>query len=1011
MIDSSKLWKVLVATWVFVSYAEGFAKEPSFNASIRPLLAAKCYACHGQDAEAREADLRLDQRESAVDQGAIVPESAGESELIRRIESDDPDQRMPPPSAHDALTTEEIELLRDWINTGAAYSRHWAFVHPIRPKPPRTRSEHRVVNPIDRFVFAKLENHGRTPAPEADRFTLVRRVYLDLVGLPPTPEEADAFVSDTEPKAYERLVDRLLESERYGEHWAREWLDLARYSDTNGYEKDRPRSIWPYRDWVIRALNDDLPYDDFTVQQLAGDMLADASLSTRIATGFHRNTMLNEEGGIDPLEYRFYAMVDRVATTGTVWLGLTIGCAQCHTHKYDPITHTDYYRFMALMNNADEPDLEIEISDVVDERSRIQREIEQLERELPKQFPPSDGNEPEEVRRKKNYEESFQGWLASAQQQTIAWSTITPRQLETNLPRLERLPDGSILSTGDITKRDVFRLHFELSPEQLPISAFRLEALPHASLPAGGPGRAYYEGRKGDFFLSEFLVQRGQQSLPISSASHNYGKISIGSGKSLASNVFDDDGSTGWSTAEREGKASQLVVNLKSPITQPGPLTIELLFERHFAASLGRFRISTASSAEELTATDVPIEVEQILARSKSSWTNDDDERVRRYYLNVTDHLKDARQGISALREELPDLPRTMVMQERPTDNPRPTHRHHRGEYLSPKETVVAGLPALFQGDNSGKPPTNRLELARWLVSESNPLAARVAVNRAWQSFFGAGLVRSSGDFGTQAEPPTHPDLLDWLATEFIANDWSTKSLHRMIALSATYRQSSQLDAEAVKLDIQNRLLGRGPRFRVNAETVRDLMLLASGLLSDKMYGPSVYPPQPESVMALAFGGGNWKTSQGDDRYRRSLYTFSKRTAPFAAFTVFDAPTGEACIARRNRSNTPLQALTLLNDEMFLEMSRALAANVCEQVGDDSTAIATSIFRRLLTRPPRPEELRAVLAYQTAQQNRIEREELSADDLSGREQTSPERASWTLVARSLMNVDEAITKP
>ena len=1061
----------------------GQRRQPiDFNRDIRPMLSANCFACHGPDEGHREADLRLDVREAAIDWGAIVPAAADESEMIRRILSDDPDEVMPPPHTGDMLSAEQKTLFARWIDEGAEYAEHWAFVPPQRPAVPTVSRDGWARNAIDRFVLARMQKRGLSPSPEADRLTLIRRLSLDLTGLPPTVEEADAFATDRSPDAYERLVDRLLDSPRYGERWAQLWLDLARYSDTNGYEKDRERSIWPYRDWVIRAINDDLPFDRFTVEQLAGDMLPDATPAQQTATGFHRNTMLNEEGGIDPLEYRYYAMVDRVATTGTVWLGLSTGCAQCHTHKYDPITHTDYFSLMALLNNADEPDLVLAAGDAAAERERIEAAIAELEAALPERFPPLDGDGPTAERRRQNFERSLAAWARDAASRAESWRTIVPAEWTTNLPRLEVLDDGSLLSTGDITKRDEFELTFELTEGDVPLTAVRLEVMPDDRLPGGGPGRSFYEGRKGDFFLSElsltFAADQPRESddaqpLAVKSPSHSFGKIAVGSGDAKAENVFDSDGSTGWSTATQEGQPNRLVFNLAEPINAPGTLRVSMLFERHFAASLGRFRFAVADAAGDAVANDWPVEVEATLAqipaidpnddRSEpaqfASLSDDDRARLARYFASVAPELAKARKPIERLRRQRPDRTTTMVLRERPADNPRPTHRHHRGEFLSPKEEVAPAIPA-FLTPESGDTPANRLELARWLASESNPLAARVVVNRDWQAFFGRGLHRASDDFGTQAEPPSHPDLLDWLACEFVARGWSRKALHRLIVTSATYRQASEVDAAKRRRDPPNEWLARGPRTRLSGEAVRDAMLRSSGLLSEKMYGPGVRPPQPSSVTATAYGSPAWTPSDGDDRYRRSIYTFRKRTAPFAAYATFDAPSGEQCIVRRERSNTPLQALTLLNDAMFLEMAAALAdaavrdAGVTDEgakpSGQDRDAIATAMFRRLLTRPPQDEERAAIVAFHESQLQRLRSNELDAAtilgvgaaaqpsvqpvttgvpasdapivvELAGSERSDPlsdprwealkRRAAWTLTARALMNLDEAITKP
>ncbi|MFT5468796.1 MAG: hypothetical protein ACI8UO_003908 [Verrucomicrobiales bacterium] len=972
------------------------AAEPDFAREIQPILAANCFECHGPDEGARKAKMRLDQPgASALTDG----------EILARITSDDPDEVMPPPKSSKSLTVDEVTKLEAWISAGAPYAKHWAFVKPVKPELPAAGDDW-ARNSIDRFVFARLDAENLKPSPEADRYSLVRRVYLDLIGLPPTPEEADAFVNSKDPDAWSKLVQQLLASDSYGERWARPWLDLARYADTNGYEKDRPRSIWPYRDWVIKALNADMPFDQFTIEQLAGDMLPDASLDQKIATGFHRNTMMNEEGGIDPLEYRFYAVVDRVLTTGTTWMGLTTGCAQCHTHKYDPITHTDYFGLFALLNNASEPDLitpdTAALKKIQSEKPKIEARIE----EVVQNWLPTD---------------EFYDWIRAQIAGSAKWETLIPDELTTNLAKLEILPDGSIFATGDSTKRDVYTLKIEdasifVNPDQpdeasKQITALRIEALPDFRLPAGGPGRGFYEGRKGDFFLSEVIVKVDGEPIAFGGASHTFGKISIGSGSAAAKNVYDGDGSTGWSTATREGEANELVLNLKEAISMPADLEIELLFERHFVASLGRFRISAttvprkvvASSLNRLNsgASEAEGVYENLIQSGELRIGQSSDAAVyglgdltstRLAYFDVAPDCEKERKEIVALRGRIPKLPTTMVFEERQPDNPRSTFRHNRGEYLQPKERVAPAVPAIFESLPDGE-SANRLTFAQWLVSERNPLGARVPVNRAWHQVFGRGIVESVADFGTQSSPPSHPELLDWLAVEFVEQGWSMKELHKLIVTSATYRQSSIITQQLLARDPQNVLLARGPRFRIDGEMIRDVALKSSGLLSVKMLGPSVYPPQDSRVAAAAYGGTKWNVSKGEDRFRRSLYTFSKRTAPFAAFTVFDGPTGETCTARRNRSNTPLQALTMLNDEMFVEMAEALAKRATEAAETPESRVEF-IFRRCLTRSPTEVELARLLAFQKAQSDRL----------------GDEALAWKLTARAVLNLDEFVTK-
>ncbi|MFK7770336.1 MAG: PSD1 and planctomycete cytochrome C domain-containing protein [Mariniblastus sp.] len=990
-----------------------------FNRDVRPILASNCFACHGPDEEHRESDLRLDVRESATDAGAIVPGNAGQSELVSRIFSDDDDLQMPPTHLNKPLGEKDKSILKQWITEGARYDKHWGFVAPVKAPLPDVA----MPNPIDKFVVDRLRQNKMKLSTTADRYTLIRRVYLDLTGLPPTPTEADAFALSSDSFAYQKIVDKLLASPRYGERWARPWLDLARYADTNGYEKDRQRNIWPYRDWVIRALNEDLPYDKFSIYQLAGDMLPNPTSDQMIATGFHRNTMLNEEGGIDPLEYRFQAMVDRVATTGTVWLGMTTGCAQCHTHKFDPITHTDYYRLMALMNNTDEPDFLIPEPDYESKRNAIESQIEKLESELFDKFAKQD----------KDFEHSVSEWISSIRPKVARWEIARPSAMKTNSPKLSIMKDGSIFSSGDVTKRDVFGFEFDLSKIEKPITAIRLEAIPDSRLPAGGQGRAYYEGPKGDFFLSEIAASIDGVAAEFSGASDG---MHVTGSNDKKNRVLDQIGSSGWQPKNKKQERLQLVVNFAKPIdiAKAKKLNITLLFERHYAASLGRFRFAFTDKPDAV-ANSIPESVEELFAnKPEADWTKADRAIVRKQFLLSTPVLHEARKPIAELRKRLPRLQATMVMRELDAVNARNTFRHHRGEYLSPKEKVTPGILEIFAASTpKDRLPKNRLEFARWLFSDSNPLAARVAVNRAWREFFGAGLLRTSGDFGVQSESPTHPELLDWLAVDFEENGWSLKKLHRLIVLSETYQQASAGNEELNRMDPGNRLLARGPRLRMSGEMIRDSILKSSGLLSTKMYGPGVRPPQPSSVTVLAYGNRKWNADKGENRFRRSVYTFRKRAAPFAAYTVFDAPTGETCVAKRNRSNTPLQALTVLNDEMFLEMAQAIAKSTVEKNFDSAEAKIKFIFRQFLIRAPTDDELASLQGFFSEQEKRLASaddvvekgqndkakiakgqnsivEKLDPSKIAGSENATAELAALTMLARVVMNLDEALTK-
>jgi hypothetical protein len=985
--------------------------EPvDFTRDVRPILSRHCFKCHGPDDKARKARLRLDMRDVAIGEArsglhAIVPSKPGESELVRRIGADDEGDVMPPPSTKNPLSDAQKQLLRRWIAEGAEYKPHWAFVPPRQAPLPNVRQADWPRNAIDHFVLARLEAAGLRPSPQADRYKLVRRVSLDLIGLPPTPEEADAFVHDPAPDAYEKLVDRLLASPHYGERWARRWLDLARYADTNGYEKDRARSIWPYRDWVINALNAGMPFDEFTIEQIAGDLLPGATLEQRIASGFHRNTMLNEEGGIDPLEFRFHAMTDRVGTTGTVWLGLTLGCAQCHTHKFDPIAHREYYQVMAFLNNADEPEMDVPRPDLTARRAELEAKIAALEADLPNRFPadakPGD-TRPIEVRRRERLERKFCAWLEQESARAVHWTVLRPVEAKSNVPRLTVLDDSSVLASGDMSKRDVYDLKFRTDLRG--VTALRLEVLPDASLPKHGPGRVYYEGAFGDFFLSEITLTAGGKPVRFSRASQSFAN---GGGAAAA---IDGKPETGWSIAGGQGKAHAAVFNLAEPLADAKELAVSLLFERYYAAGLGRFRISLTTDPRAAEARGLPADIEDVLLIPAERRTAAQRDRLLRHCLSVAPELGGERAAIQKLRDQMPAYPTTLVLSERPPDNPRPTYVHRRGEFLQPAERVEPGVLSVLPPLPKGA-PRNRLTFARWLVDPDNPLVGRVTMNRQWAALFGRGLVRTTEDFGYQGEPPTHPELLDWLAVELVRRGWSIKQMHRLIVTSATYQQSSRVTPELLEKDPHNQLLARGPRFRIEAELVRDAALRISGLLSPKLGGPSVFPPQPAGVSSEGtYGPLAWKVSEGPDRYRRGLYTFSKRTAPYAMATTFDAPSGEACLARREVSNTPLQALTLLNDPVFVEAAQALGARMAVESLPVEGRV-TELFRRCLTRPPSADERALLVQFYQAQKQRFAGKELDAGAVAGPGGGDViERAAWTVVARALLNLDETITK-
>jgi Protein of unknown function (DUF1553)/Protein of unknown function (DUF1549)/Planctomycete cytochrome C len=974
------------------------AAAPDFNRDVRPVLAQNCFKCHGMDEHGRKGKLRLDLRDSAIGKGksgeiAIVPGKPDESEVIKRIFSSDEDEIMPPPHTKTVLPEAAKAVLKAWIADGAPYEQHWAYAPPKQASPPKPG-----LHPIDAFVRDRLDREGLQPSMEADRHTLVRRVYLDLIGLPPTPAEADAFVRDKAPDAYEKLVDNLLASRQYGERWARRWLDLARYADTNGFEKDRPRSIWPYRDWVVKALNDDMPFDQFSIKQLAGDMLPNPTPEDIVATGFHRNTMLNEEGGIDPNEYRFYAMVDRVGVTGTTWMGLTMNCCQCHTHKYDPILHTDYYSTMALLNNASEPTYYIPTPDIEARRNAHAETIARLEAGLASKFPGGDAA----MKRR------LAVWLKEESRRASHWQVLRPTKMETTMPHLELQPDGFILGSGDISKSEVYDLSFNQPVKG--VRAIRIEVASHPSLPNDGPGLTNYEGPLGGFFLSELQAFGKGQRIKITRAeatndeeedrindagatrpkARAKAKAAAKPRKTNnASAALDGEMSSGWQVLGGYGQQHAAVFHFDQPVDIDAGFALKMLFEKHFACPLGHFRISVTTSGHA-TATGHPAVIEEMLARSAPQ----DAGLLLNRFLETAPEMKQAVAPLLAARRNPPRGQPTLVMSERPASNQRQTFLHHRGEYLQPKERVPPAVPA-FLPQLPKDAPANRLTFARWLFSPENPLTARVTVNRQWQAFFGRGFVASLEDFGYQSDPPSHPELLDWLAVEFVRDGWSMKKLHRLIVTSATYKQSSRIRPELAQRDPDNILLARSSRFRLDAEVIRDSALMAAGVLSPKMGGPGVYPPQPASVTSEGtYGKVEWKTSEGEDQFRRSLYTFTKRTAPFAMATTFDAPTGESCLARRDVSNSPLQALTLLNDQMFMEAAQAMAKQVIAESKTDDDRLK-NIFRRCATREPAGDELAMLKTFLQKQRGKQMKDE----------------ALWAAMSRAVLNLDEVITHP
>ena len=1018
--------------------ANAFADEPNNvdeQRQVRSLLADRCFLCHGPDEESREADLRLDTREGAI-RGGLVPGDAEASELMRRVVADDVDLRMPPPdSGKTPLSTAELAILRRWINAGAKYDVHWSFRKPQRPKLPPSTGASLEQSGLDRFVNAKLDAEGIEPASPADRYSLIRRVTLDLTGLPPSIEAIDAFVNDPSPDAYQQVVDRLLASPQYGERWALWWLDLARYADSNGYESDRTRSIWPWRDWVIDALNNDMTFDKFTIEQIAGDMLPNATDATRIATGFHRNTWINEEGGHDWEQFRHESIVDRVHTTGTVFLGLTVACAQCHDHKYDPITQREYWQLFAFLNNADEPDFWVADPEIRDRQQQIDIEIARRIAARAAHFPPLDPDvaaDKKNESRRQHLDMKFRAWVDQPANRPLRWSLLDPvSAVSEGNATMTELDDHSILLTGDRPEIDSYEMVYETDANR--VTGFRLEAITDSRLPNFGPGRGSFMG-DGAFAISEFRVEILEASgtdkpdgtdgnVRPSSTSMEFARAianttSRSGVHSLAEetqikNSIDDNKLTHWSIQGGPGKQPVAVFETTRPYDLPAGTRLRVTILQNFVhqRTLGRFRLYATGDDGPMHADQRSTSIDSLLRKEFQDHTESDRKTLKKHYLSIAPELSAYNDEIQKLQDTRPLHPTTFVFAERTNKNKRQSHVHERGEYQRPGENVSPAVPVALHPLRNDL-PRNRMGLAQWLVDADNPLVARVAANQLWQSFFGRGIVSTPEDFGLQGAAPSHPKLLDWLAVEFQRN-WSLKSLQRRIVTSAAYRRSSTVSPELSARDPQNILLSRGPRVRVDAETIRDIALAASGLMVHTLGGPSVFPPQP-SEAGNTFGPFKWETSVGADRYRRGLYTFRKRAGPYAAFATFDAPPPNTCAMIRRRSNTPLQALAQLNDLVIVEASRALAERVLHEASGDDTERIRHAFRLVLSRPPTDAELSLLVEYHTRQWQRFDTGSLDAQKVYGAESSDNAEltalAAMTTVARLVLNLDETITK-
>jgi hypothetical protein len=1008
-----------------------------FARDILPLFKDRCFECH--DGRKRTSGLRLDVRASALRGGdsgspAIVAGDRGKSEVLRRILSADKDEFMPPKGAR--LSTAQIQLLQNWIDQGASWPdalagddtgrSHWAFRPPQRPALPAVNDAKWCHNDLDRFILARLEKEKLAPAPEADRTTLIRRLTLDLIGLPPTPEEVDAFVQDTSSGAYEKVVDRLLASPHYGERWGREWLDAARYADSDGYEKDKPRFVWFYRDWVINALNRDLPYDRFLIEQLAGDLLPGAGQDQIVATGYLRNSMINEEGGVDPEQFRMDAMFDRMDAIGKGILGMTIQCAQCHDHKYDPLTQREYYRLFAFLNNDDEANISVYTPEEEKQRADVLRRIREAEDELKHRMP--------------EWHQRMDAWEVQAKADPTSWMVLRPKveRESTGGERYIPSPDGSFLCQGYAPTKSTVKLHVNSAVKN--VTAFRLELLNDPNLPRGGPGRSV----QGTAALTEFSVDAEKggkvERLKFAKATADYNPPErdldpVYDDRSKkhrfigpVSFAIDGKDETAWATDGDPGRRNlphQAVFTLDKPLPDAVRLTI-LLAQNHGGwnsddnqtHNLGRFRLSL-TTRRDAVADPVPAAVREIFALPRDQRTAEQQAAVFSYWRTTVAEWSDANKRIDEIWVTHPEGSSQLVL--RPRDKPRDTRILKRGNFLAPTDHVEPGVPAFLNPLSAGA-PLNRLSLAKWLTDRESPTTARAAVNRMWQSYFGTGLVATPEDFGLHSEPPSHPKLLDWLAIELMDHGWSQKKLHRLIVTSATYRQSSQASPELRSRDPYNRLLARGPRFRVDAETVRDVALAASGLLNDRIGGPSMHPPLPEFLFVppVSYGPKSWIVDKGAEPFRRSLYIFRYRSVPHPLLQTFDAPNGDFACIRRSRSDTPLQALVTLNEPSFVDCARALALHALRDGGKTDDDRLTFAVRRCIARRPSAEELTTLKALLAKEQQHFSAAGVKPWELAAADPASPPTlpagatpaslAAWTVVSRVILNLDETITK-
>ena len=999
--------------------AASCAAEPvDFNRDVQPILAENCYQCHGPDGGARKADLRLDKKEGAYrtkdDITPVKPGDSAHSDAIVRVFSTDKDEVMPPPKSHRALNDAQKQLLKRWVDEGAKWGEHWAFIAPKRAAVPQVADQGKTWarNPIDAFVLERLSREGLAPSLEAAPAKLIRRLYLDLTGLPPTPEEVDAFLNGSN-ETYEQLVDRLLASPRYGERMVWEWLDAARYADTNGYQGDPTRAMWYWRDWAIRAFNDNKPFDQFTIEQLAGDLLPDATREQQIATGFHRNHMINGEGGRIAEESRVDYVQDRVETTAMVWMALTFNCCRCHDHKFDQLKQREYYQLSAYFNSIDEtggggndgqglanptislstPEDQAKIETLKVAEAQAKKERDDLEKKLRAEQP--------------QWEQSViagaDGGLPAAK-----WTPLIPADANAEKGTvLTKAADGTVLASGDSPATDEYVIAY---PGTIAgITALKLEVLTDDSLPQHGPGRA---PENGNFVLTELALQDYGKPIPLTAIRADYEQ-----GGFPAATVFDGDQQTGWAVDGATGKPHELIFTPGAAIGVGGEHTLAFRFSFQFGRqhTLGKFRLSATTDNPALLR-PMPENIRALLTKPADQRTQGEKDELAKFYLATNPLLAAATERSDAAKKARENaegaLPRTMVMRE--LAKPRDTFILVKGAYDKFADKVEYGTPAALP-PLAADAPKNRLALARWLVSPEHPLTARVTVNRLWQQFFGRGLVKTTEDFGVQGEKPTHPELLDWLAVEFRESGWDVKRLVKLIVTSATYRQSSVVPPGMAERDPENKLLARGARYRLPSWMLRDQALAVSGLLVEKVGGPPVKVYQPANIWEDAtFGQIKYTQDHGEALYRRSLYIFWRRIVAPTLF--FDTANRQNCAVKVGRTNTPLHALVTLNDITYVEAARALAERMLKQATTDEARFDLA-FRLCTARLPNAAEKQSLAASLGRLRERYTADPEEAKKLIATGESkpdpalpAPELAAFTAMSSLLLNLDETLTR-